>query len=271
MNENEVKKYFEVFWRKHPYKIREFRDEKWEYIISGKKDNPPVILLHGGFVDAGMWAYQIQELEKDFLILAPTFPSDPRSFLLYCDIIDSLMQENGIETATICGLSYGGFLSQYFAKYYPNRISKLILSHTFKPNKKFAKYLRLKSFMIRIIPNSIYKKKYHKRVKELDRTDWMAYRKYYFSNIFSTYSKNEFAKGYDALSKSIIEDLLEQDLWKGPTVILSNKDDTDVNKYQKDLIDTYPQAKLYEFEKGGHHTVLTYPVEYTKVLRKYLV
>lgn len=64
MNETEAKKYFEDFWRQHPYKIIEFRDEKWRYIISGKKDNPTVILLPCGFVDAGMWAYQIQNLRE---------------------------------------------------------------------------------------------------------------------------------------------------------------------------------------------------------------
>lgn len=270
MNETQAKKYFEDFWKQHPYKIIEFRDEKWKYIISGKKDNPPVILLPGGFVDAGMWAYQIQDLEKDFKLLVPTFPSAPRSFRLYCDIIDFLMQKERIEAATICGLSYGGFLCQYFAKYFPNRVSKLILSHTFKPDKKFAKHIKLKSSIIRIIPNFIYNKKFQKRIKELDSTGWTAYRKYYFQNIFNSYSKKEFAKVYVALSKSILEDPLEKDLWEGPTVILSSKDDSDVIKYQKDLINTYPQAELYEFEKGTHHTALTYPVEYTEVLRKYI-
>lgn len=270
MNETQVKKYFEDFWKQHPYKIIEFRDGKWKYTISGKKDNPPIILLHGGFVDAGMWAYQIQDLEKDFNLLAPTFPSAPRSFRLYCDIIDFLMQKERIESATICGISYGGFLGQYFAKYFPNRVSKLILSHTFKPDKKFAKYIKLKSSIIHIMPNFLFSKKFKKRVKELDSTDWMAYRKYYLLNIFNSYSKKEFAKVYVALSKSILEDPLEKDLWKGPTVILSSKDDSDVIKYQKDLINTYPQAELYEFEKGGHHTALTYSVEYTKVLRKYI-
>lgn len=240
MNETQAKKYFEEFWKQHPYKIIEFRDENWKYIISGKKDNPPIILLPGGFVDAGMWAYQIQNLEKDFKLLVPTFPSAPRSFRLYCDIIDFLMQKERIEAATICGLSYGGFLGQYFAKYFPNRVSKLILSHTFKPDKKFAKHIKLKSSIIRIIPNFIYNKKFQKRIKELDSTGWMAYRKYYFQNIFNSYSKKEFAKVYVALSKSILEDPLEKDLWKGPTVILSSKDDSDVIKYQKDLINAYP-------------------------------
>ena len=62
----------------------------------------------------------------------------------------------------------------------------------------------------------------------------------------------------------------EKDFRKGSTVILSSKDDADVINYHKDFINTYPQAELYEFEKGGHHTALTYPVEYTKVLRKYI-
>ena len=270
MNEIEAKKYFENFWREHPYKTIKFKDEKWSYILSGNDDNPPIILIHGAFVDAGMWAYQIQELEKDFEVLAPTFPFPPRSFRLYCDIIDFLMQKEMIESATICGISYGGFLCQYFAKYYPNRISKLIFSHTFKPNNKFVRHIKLKSSIIRIIPNFIYIKKYQKRIKEFDSADWMAYRKCYFANIFRSYSKKDFAKGYIALAKSIIEDSLEKNLWKGSTVILSSKDDADVIKYQKDLSNTYPQAELYEFEKGGHHTALTDPVEYTKVLRKHI-
>lgn len=270
MNEIEVKKYFKNFWREHPYKTIKFKDEKWSYILSGNDDNPPIILIHGGFVDAGMWAYQIQELEKDFKVLAPTFPFPPRSFRYYCGMLNSLMQHEKIDTSIICGISYGGLLCQYFAKYYPNRITKLILSHTFKPNIKFVNSIKLKSFILQLIPKFIYEKKFQKRINERDATDWMRYRRYYFSNIFHSYSQKEFSKGYIAMANSILEDPLEKGIWQGPTIIFSSKDDEDVKKYHKEFIKTYPQAERYEFEKGGHHTALTDPTEYTKVLKKYL-
>ena len=34
------------------------------------KNNPPILLLHGGFVDAGMWTFQIQDLEKEIKDIA---------------------------------------------------------------------------------------------------------------------------------------------------------------------------------------------------------
>lgn len=232
--------------------------------------NPAILLIHGGFLDAGMWAYQIMDLEKDYKIIAPTFKSPVRSFKFNCQVINYILNKEKVEKAILCGLSYGGFLCQHFARYYPQRIAALILSHTFRPNELFVQSIKSIAFKLSLVPNFVYKLKSKKRISGSDTTGWMAYRQYYFANIFSTYSKRTFIEGYKAMARSILEDPLNNNIWQGLTVILSSKDDTDVVKYKEDYYNTYTHAEHYEFERGGHHTILKNPVEYTRVLRKFI-
>lgn len=262
--------YFREFKEKYPLKEISYLNKTWTYIEAGNRKNSPIILLHGGFVDAEMWAYQIQNLESDFRVVALNFPFPPETFRLHCDLINRIMQIENISSATICGISYGGFVCQYFAKYYPKRISRLIISHNTKPDNLFVKRMKVKSLFLHTIPNSLFEKKFKERIKGFGNSKWSAYHKYYFSSVFSQYSKKDFVKGFLTMARNIVNDPLDSSNWKGETVILSSKDDADVRMYLDDLLKAYPQAEHHEFSEGGHHTPLTYPEEYTCILKKHI-
>ncbi len=261
--------YFAEFRKEYPSQEITYNSQKWKFIAAGNPDNTPIILLHGGFVDAAMWAYQIKELASDFRIIAPHFPFPPESLRFHCDLINHIMQLECIESATICGISYGGFIAQYFAKYHPQRISRLMVSHNTLPDRAFVKRMKMKSWILRIIPNSFFEKKFKERLSAFGHSDRSGYHQFYFNSIFGQCSKGDFIQGFTSMARNIAEDPLDTSTWDGETVIFSSHDDTDVRKYLDDLLYAYPQAIWHDFPKGGHHAPMTCPVEYTDALRKY--
>lgn len=73
MDRKTAGEYHESFRKRHPYKSVFFREKEWRYILSGNSSGSAVVFLHGGGMDAGTWAYQINELEKHYKIIAPSF------------------------------------------------------------------------------------------------------------------------------------------------------------------------------------------------------
>ncbi|HEY3374582.1 MAG TPA: alpha/beta fold hydrolase [Candidatus Aquicultor sp.] len=105
-------------------------------IVSGQKNAPPLILLHGQWASAMMWSSAIGELSKSHLVYAldqiddvgrsnPTHPPNSRSD--YAEWLLDLFDQLKIRQADVAGLSYGGFLAVNFALNSPDRVKQLIL------------------------------------------------------------------------------------------------------------------------------------------------
>jgi pimeloyl-ACP methyl ester carboxylesterase len=97
---------------------------------------PPLVLLHGNWATATMWASAIAKLSRDHRTFAidqiddvgksvpthiPASRSDYAEWLL--DVLDQLE----LQQADITGLSYGGFLALNLALHSPDRVKRLIL------------------------------------------------------------------------------------------------------------------------------------------------
>ncbi|MEQ1729786.1 MAG: alpha/beta hydrolase [Vicinamibacterales bacterium] len=65
---------------------------------------------------------------------------------LYCQQILEVMAEAGLESACLCGISYGGLVAAAFAARYPERITSLVLvsalSPHWRPDGRVTTYLR---------------------------------------------------------------------------------------------------------------------------------
>lgn len=101
---------------------------------------PAVLLLHGLGADSSSWALQIPALvEAGFRPLAvdaPGFgrsPYDGRgwSFRRAASALARLLDEKGVPSAHVVGLSMGGVLAQQFALDHPTRVERLVLVSTF--------------------------------------------------------------------------------------------------------------------------------------------
>ena len=98
-----------------------------------------VLLIHGFPLDHTMWQSQIEDLSRDFRIIAPDLRGfgasnsndDSLSMAQFADDLDLLLTALEVEgSVTVCGLSMGGYIAWEFWRRHPQRLSRLILCDT---------------------------------------------------------------------------------------------------------------------------------------------
>jgi pimeloyl-ACP methyl ester carboxylesterase len=103
----------------------------------GPPDAPPLLYLHGTYL-GNLWLEYHTRLSQHFHLYAPDTPGfglserpdwmrDMSDYILYFrDLLDTLE----IRQARIVGHSLGGWMAAEMAVWYPQRVSKLVLSNT---------------------------------------------------------------------------------------------------------------------------------------------
>ncbi len=104
--------------------------------VWGKRDAPPLVLLHGFHVTSTMWAPNAADLGAVRRVFAPDTRGDfgfsrtartPRSIDELVAWLASLLDALGLDTVDLGGMSYGGWLSAHFAARHPGRVRRLVL------------------------------------------------------------------------------------------------------------------------------------------------
>ena len=107
------------------------------YKIEGQ--GPPLLLVHGGFVDSGMWDPQAAHFSKNYSVIrydlrghGKTGRSDRSSYSmeLFAEDLRVLMAALKVDQVFLCGLSLGGMIAQAYAVLNPGRLKALILADT---------------------------------------------------------------------------------------------------------------------------------------------
>lgn len=103
----------------------------------GPKDAPPLVLLAGGFATSTVWFANVAELAETFRVYAVDVICDQGRSLpagrpvdgldALTDWLGTVLDGLGLEAATLCGHSYGGWIALRFALHAPQRITRLAL------------------------------------------------------------------------------------------------------------------------------------------------
>lgn len=110
---------------------------KLNYDILGH--GQPLVLIAGITCDNNNWQLIQDELSKSFQLIMPDNRGVGKSELpeqgylvadMATDVI-ALLDELNISKATVLGHSMGGAVAQYLASHYPERVDRLIISHSF--------------------------------------------------------------------------------------------------------------------------------------------
>jgi maspardin len=100
----------------------------WGMIDTGG-DGPVLLLIPGTLGRADVFWKQIRALAGRVRIVALSYP-DSRGVADWARDVVALLDQIGVERATVLGSSLGGYVAQYFAESYPLRINKLIAANT---------------------------------------------------------------------------------------------------------------------------------------------
>ena len=97
-----------------------------------------VLLLHAFPLDARMWEAQIASLRENFRVIAPDLkgfggsdaPDDPGAYSMegYANDVKSLLDELGVDKASVVGLSMGGYVALALSRLHSDLISALVLA-----------------------------------------------------------------------------------------------------------------------------------------------
>lgn len=112
--------------------------QKLSYEKYGTEPNH-ILLLHAFPLDGRMWAAQTDVLKEKYTVLVPDmrcFGKNKQNETVYCTIdtyaddVLQIMNDEKLETVTLCGLSIGGYIILRCLQKFPERISKVILANT---------------------------------------------------------------------------------------------------------------------------------------------
>ncbi len=111
----------------------------WHYTLSGDRDLPPLLLLHGWMGNCEDYREVIEQLKSRFYCIAIDLPGHGKTQTqdeIGYNFIDTvrgvvrLLDNLNIERCTIAGYSFGGRLALYLALEFPDRCDRVILEST---------------------------------------------------------------------------------------------------------------------------------------------
>ena len=107
------------------------------YITAGDPGSPPVVLLHGGIIDAAhvSWGAVIDPLARDFRVIALDLLGYGRSdkpdldyaLSTHVDVVASFLDTLGLESPALGGISMGGGTALGVALQSPTAVDRLVL------------------------------------------------------------------------------------------------------------------------------------------------
>jgi len=105
-------------------------------ITWGKKNDPPLVLFHGGGNCALMWIFIAEQLANSFYVIAPDTVGDVglsvpiKPFITtddYAEWFLELLNNMDILKVNIAGISWGGGIALQIVLKYPERINKMVI------------------------------------------------------------------------------------------------------------------------------------------------
>jgi len=262
----------------HPYREMAIAGKKWQYLSSGQGDKC-LVFLPGGFIPGDMWFYPMLKLESSYRILSPDAYTRQgfSGVQTVCDVIVKMMDVEGVDKATLVGLSAGGGIAQVFLQTYPERVSNLVLSHCgiLKQDLGLAKRAERLSRLAKILPVSvvrwIIKKQTTGAVPE--SSEWAFFEAAYFREIGAEVTKDMFVDFLNDAADTRRNMNAKPEIvqaWPGRVFVMTSEDDSFSFNSLDQLQEYYPVVDTHVFPEGGHHAIFFYPKQYTEALKGFL-
>lgn len=260
----------ETFRRRFPARAVKAGGQTWRVIeTKAKKGAPVLVMLPGTLGTAEIFWNQIAALGKQARIVSVTYPP-VGNILALADGLAALFDKLGIAQASVIGSSLGGFLGQWFAARYPERVETLFIGNSLTDPYKVNPARKPPAALKRAAPAA------HQAIV-LGSVDTWPEPEPVFAKLkdILRHSGRKLISG-EALKQRVLATATGKEvpppvLPPKRIVIIECADDPLIPRAaQKAMREKYPRAKRYRLPRGGHYPYITRPDDYTAILAKHL-
>lgn len=238
----------------------------WNY-LEGGQGSQWAVLLHSGAAGPESLYYQVNLLEANYRVLAPTIPHEAKTMKRACEGLAAILDHENIQTAHVAGCSLGGELAQCFLWLYPERIQSVVLSHTVLPTDSHAEgsvqvqkeYESISEEQVLEEMLLMLQERHAHQLKSLDPDDWTA-----FIVTLEELYRTQCVQKTQVLGWLALEENYHRYYSRMPErqkqvpmlIIESDGDEVYTLKDQEALKAAYPNAQVHTFEGFGHLGIL---------------
>jgi pimeloyl-ACP methyl ester carboxylesterase len=269
---------FKRFRQEHPLKKMVINEVDWEYLMAGDLSGEPLLILPGALSTAESAWRDIAALEKcPYRLFIPSYPVKLDSMSALADGVVQIFMRYGIHSTYVVGGSYGGMLAQVFTHQYPNMVSKLVLSHTYPPEKRRTDSVTLALRLFRALPMFMVKKMLRDRMTGVlppkPSPELLLIAAQIHEIVNEHFTRQAAINVYLRMMDFDRKEYTPADLadWSGKTLILLDEDDpTTPESRRKALIALYPGATVHLSKGNGQSVGMLESSEYFRVVEEFL-
>jgi len=264
----------EGFRRHHPERTLDHDGLRWRYLSGGAGDGA-IVILPGAFGYSEIAFVLIEALEAKRRVIAPSWPPG-RSQRALTDGVVAILDAEGISRADVLGGSFGGTIAQSLVRAHPDRVDRLILSHTLAPAPPYAARMRRMVWLVRALPMWAGRRMLRKRVAGLLPDDFEA--KAFWSEFLGGFAESIPKENLVAIMECMCEfigrtDFAPSDLpdRTDRILIIDSDNDPSIKEDERAALHAlYPGAHTHTFHGTGHASSVLEPEAYAEVVQGFL-
>lgn len=255
--------------RREPVKELKAGGHRWIYLSTGQGDTT-LLFLHGMGGTYDIWFQQISYFKSRYRIISVEYPP-AHSLKELAEGVMAVLDRENVKQAVVIGSSLGGYLAQYLAAYYSERVLKASLGNTFPPNTEIRKTTRTTAILMRILPEWLainqMRRRYETEVLSASGNS-PTVKAFLLSILGNRITKRNLLARYhcviDYFDKPVPENIPLQ-------IIESDNDPLITPALRQKIKEHYAKAKIITLHGEGHFPYLSNPKEYNSVLSDFIV
>lgn len=246
------------------------------YEVHGLEDSMVVAFNHGLSVDHHMFDKQVSDLKNLYRVITWDMPEHGQSvklekefdFSVAAKCFIELLDEIGIERVVLVGTSLGGYVSQYIAYKYPERVKGVVVVGSTPLHVKFSKLsvigFKFHSLLTKLLPWGLLKYLIEKMLGPTSLNQ-----KEYIKETFSKLDKRELLRLSEGTKKGVIKGI-EKPIQQPVLITHGEHEMFFIRKMSANWHKNNPDSTYAVISGEGHAASFDNPQEFNEIMQSFL-